>query len=193
VGAQAEWVPTHWVWPTFGIGFLPGPYVKVISAIAGAAGADENAQKLIEDSIDHSLALSLLLRSRPFLRLGLFAETGIMVYTLGGGVDARDVLGEFGVDVPACPARRSDCDVPVSTTLWMVPVGLGWRFWPHPRWSVDVDGAYLFLVHSHTGTDASRDTPRLDDELDTFMRDDIYGPYFYAGWIGSTVTYHFGG
>ena len=192
VGAEVEWMHTRWIWPTARIGYLPGPYASTIASLAGTAGASEDVQHLIEHSIDDSLALSLVLRSRPFERLGLFAQAGLMVYTLGGGVDVRAALRAAGVDVPACPAtrRRRDCDVPASSTLWMVPVGLGWRFWPHPRWSVDVDAAYLFLVHSRTETDY--DAPGLDDQLDALMREEVYDPYFYAGWVGVAGSYHFG-
>lgn len=183
VGGELEWAPTRWFVPAFGVGYLPGGYVRIVNAFVN----NQRVEDLIHGTLQDSLALRFTARSFPFARWGLYVTFGYTFYTLGGGINVRDYLNEAGFNEQTKDLKLPQDEVTVDTTLHLLNVGLGYRFWLVRHISLSVEASYLFAV----GSDSVTNLPDrgLDDGVDAFLND-ILMTYVKAPMVSLRLGIH---
>jgi hypothetical protein len=109
------------------IGFLPGPYVSAMNGILEGFGAyDSSTGDLIKSALQSSFVWRTHVGYRPFRKLGLYADAGYGLVTLGGNATtAQLVTAVTGATYPATETG-ADKSFDAKATLHMLDVEIGY-------------------------------------------------------------------
>ncbi|GAB4543906.1 MAG: hypothetical protein Tsb0020_55480 [Haliangiales bacterium] len=176
------------------VGYVPGPYVDLINAVATRLEFyDDATADLISAVLQRSLVWNLRAGWRPWSQLTV--DAGYSLITLGGSASSQDVLAALSSTPP--PSGGDDTPYEISSTLHMLHLEVGWRF-DFGRLSVRPAIGAAVTVSAHTTVDPGETgMPVRDRSRRAFgagvagYLDDTYKRYVHTPLITVTAGYRF--
>jgi hypothetical protein len=162
------------------LGLMPGPYVDAINGVLVAVKAyDDDTARFVKGALQSALVWRTHLGYRPFASLGLYADVGYGLVTLGGGATgAQIVSAATGRTVPMEATTALDFDA--RATLHMLDVEVGWQFLLGEQWIIRPALGGAFTLAANTSLTPNY-TPRAPSAVAAFTN---YG----ATYLHDTLT-----
>jgi hypothetical protein len=176
------------------VGWMPAAYASTVAAMIVEFGKDDN---VIAAVVDNTLSDSLVVRAslgwRPFPSAGFELGVGYTGIRVDGEVEPGAVAALFD-DVLEDEVEQLDGNLPVSSQLHNIHVGIGWRFLAlEDHLVIRVQLGYMQTLGASSSIDIPgqpelerRVRPVFDEELETLVRNDLKLPV-----IGVNLGYRF--
>lgn len=130
IGAGARVEGPHGLRAHTSLGWLPGPYLDTINAVAVEIGGDEgyteDDAELVKSVLENSLIWRIGAGWRPFEGRGFYFEGGYTLVTLGGSTTSAVLLSSItGRSIPTGSADRT---YEAAATDHLLGAELGWQW-----------------------------------------------------------------
>ena len=156
-GVQAEW--SYGLRTSLSLQYLPEAYVSTADTVAQEIGGyDDITSALVRAAAKNSFVFRVHAGWRPFSDLGLYADVGYTLLTLGGDVSTDDLAAAAGVSQN--PGEGTAWDL--TTTNHFIDLQIGWRFDLAERLSLRIAVGFAFTVASQSTIEtAQSDRPNI--------------------------------